>query len=159
MGIGCMVYPRVGGGTLNRIVELLPVTGLSPRGRGNRSGGHADSYILGSIPAWAGEPVHREANKPVNGVYPRVGGGTSFCTTSDREPLGLSPRGRGNLTGASVVMMCPRSIPAWAGEPHWSECRHDVSTVYPRVGGGTTAPGTSPRAHLGLSPRGRGNPL
>ena len=30
---------------------------------------------------------------------------------------GLSPRGRGNLQGYSLLLSLRRSIPAWAGEP------------------------------------------
>ena len=50
------VYPRVGGGTHDMPLTTRPVTGLSPRGRGNL--GHPLSLLTyaRSIPAWAGEP-------------------------------------------------------------------------------------------------------
>ena len=51
------VYPRVCGGT--RRMALCPPlgAGLSPRVRGNPSGGLARHPAAGSIPACAGEPI------------------------------------------------------------------------------------------------------
>ena len=132
------VYPRVGGGTRRPRRQPRYLFGLSPRGRGNPQEAVPEARQAGSIPAWAGEPVSREGNATQSEVYPRVGGGT-LIREKHLVPLrGLSPRGRGNLSG------------------------NDADTislgVYPRVGGGTTR--TSPRATpgSGLSPRGRGNP-
>ena len=50
-------------------------------------------------------------------VYPRVGGGTTLARPSGISSIGLSPRGRGNLTPTKISSGCSRSIPAWAGEP------------------------------------------
>ena len=49
------------------------------------------------------------------------------------------------------------SIPAWAGEPGTRSGPKRASTVYPRVGGGTTYQGGADDHVQGLSPRGRGN--
>ena len=51
------VYPRVGGGTLSSLAETDPYQGLSPRGRGNLCVVCPNVARLGSIPAWAGEPI------------------------------------------------------------------------------------------------------
>ena len=70
-----MVYPRVGGG--NEGVGTLGNNseGLSPRGRGKHAGGVEQRYIIGSIPAWAGETPRLAPYSRLREVYPRVGGG------------------------------------------------------------------------------------
>ena len=50
------VYPRVGGGTVLGSMLEVPVSSLSPRGRGNRPKPKLLHGPSGSIPAWAGEP-------------------------------------------------------------------------------------------------------
>ena len=71
------VYPRVCGGTPNRIGPWPYASGLSPRVRGNRLTACSINAIPGSIPACAGEP-HTESSVPyLHRVYPRVCGGTS----------------------------------------------------------------------------------
>ncbi len=51
------VYPRVGGGALAQLHSVIETTGLSPRGRGSLSSSGCAMMQLGSIPAWAGEPL------------------------------------------------------------------------------------------------------
>ena len=132
------VYPRVGGGTLVVLHFTPAAIGLSPRVRGNRLERPQGAHSVGSIPAWAGEPVQSRIWFRVGRVYPRVGGGTRSVHPSPSRPTGLSPRGRGNLWLFHLFRISARSIPAWAGEPgsSSSRCRH----------------------RGGLSPRGRGNP-
>ena len=111
------VYPRVGGGTPNRLSGQVKVLGLSPRGRGNRQGLTLFLCRFRSIPAWAGEPKAEGLCLPQVKVYPRVGGGTPpFCLGYYALP-GLSPRGRGNRDAVQQGLIPERSIPAWAGEP------------------------------------------
>ena len=102
--------------------------------------------------------MHLADGPELAGVYPRVGGGTCPSVSAARPLLGLSPRGRGNLTGAANSGKSTRSIPAWAGEPPVPGNHYPAGRVYPRVGGGT--PFLLKIAHFGqgLSPRGRGNP-
>ena len=121
------VYPRVGGETRRRLLWSIPVlSGLSPRGRGNR---------FRFVSAWASQP---------RWVYPRVGGETAPCAPNLTFP-GLSPR----------LLLSPRrnhlrrfrggSIPAWAGKPtSWCAAPpipawrgNQYQGVYPRVGGET----------------------
>ena len=111
------VYPRVGGGTGVTVWAGDSEVGLSPRGRGNLRCPANLGLGVGSIPAWAGEPVVNGSDGAGCTVYPRVGGGTF---------LSISPAPRGW-----------RSIPAWAGEPGWKHTRGALNQVYPRVGGGT----------------------
>ena len=90
------VYPRVGGGTRIGINTVTNGYGLSPRGRGNPPDREGNGQILGSIPAWAGEPSAPSIRAAMSAVYPRVGGGTRFTLLVRPAIKGLSPRGRGN---------------------------------------------------------------
>ena len=151
------VYPRVGGGTFNVDVNDKIDAGLSPRGRGNPYRFHPVLRWPWSIPAWAGEPLTEPQARCPLPVYPRVGGGTISHSGFGRLPVGLSPRGRGNLDEHPHVRRNIGSIPAWAGEPFCGTVVVLHSAVYPRVGGGTTPAKPIPSSCQGLSPRGRGN--
>ena len=99
------VYPRVGGGTQRRFAKLRWGKGLSPRGRGNLCTYLGNVTRIGSIPAWAGEPLYisRECNS--DWVYPRVGGGTLIAPAEPQHLGGLSPRGRGNLDSPEASLV------------------------------------------------------
>ena len=112
---------------------------------------------VGSIPAWAGEPVWIFGRCLRQPVYPRVGGGTVKEPLTDMIAQGLSPRGRGNPQYPPPLGSRMRSIPAWAGEPGRPRGIFSKATVYPRVGGGTLMDRQAIGAEGGLSPRGRGN--
>ena len=111
------VYPRVGGGTESGPRARPMDEGLSPRGRGNRPRGRRGRQASWSIPAWAGEPLRNGRSPTGNGVYPRVGGGTTGMVPMINGCEGLSPRGRGNQLARKRQGGWARSIPAWAGEP------------------------------------------
>ena len=70
------VYPRVCGGTAERMRTYWNVAGLSPRVRGNRLAPAVLSHLRGSIPACAGEPRQFSGTTGELEVYPRVCGGT-----------------------------------------------------------------------------------
>ena len=72
---------------------------------------------------------------------------------------GLSPRVRGNLSGAAGIKYRQRSIPACAGEPEPGAGKSVIAKVYPRVCGGTSGAGIVSVTASGLSPRVRGNLL
>ena len=133
-------------------------TGLSPRVRGNPLRPSPVHPHGRSIPACAGEPCLREAERMGSlGVYPRVCGGTSTTVVSSQSINGLSPRVRGNrgrlIEGRAVV----GSIPACAGEPPFVPPLSPRLRVYPRVCGGTIALHRETIGMSGLSPRVRGN--
>ena len=153
------VYPRVGGGTPSVAPPGLTPAGLSPRGRGNHPGGGRAGPVRRSIPAWAGEPYRGGPGLRHAEVYPRVGGGTLPGAGARRGLVGLSPRGRGNRGPFKPRHETARSIPAWAGEPPLAGGLLPGLPVYPRVGGGTAAKMYELGFPVGLSPRGRGNPL
>ena len=151
------VYPRVGGGTNQRVIPVPSAVGLSPRGRGNQNGDAFKAALVGSIPAWAGEPLIWTGSYPGSRVYPRVGGGTPIAGVQGELTKGLSPRGRGNRRGGNGSGALLGSIPAWAGEPWRSGGGIPARWVYPRVGGGTASKLAPSLMRAGLSPRGRGN--
>ena len=131
------VYPRGGGGTEAHIVEITAQDGLSPRGRGNHNNPNRPHPIIGSIPAGAGEPETTVAVDRLVQVYPRGGGGTPWLSIHIPSHKGLSPRGRGNPLGFTLLLLRDRSIPAGAGEPVYLPRLAFVDSVYPRGGGGT----------------------
>ena len=151
------VYPRVGGATPSTAKEFGTWNGLSPRGRGNLEQGSGNHIGLGSIPAWAGQPLPSPANLKLIPVYPRVGGATTIMKIFISGTAGLSPRGRGNLANVGLLESLLGSIPAWAGQPGLPRRSAIISAVYPRVGGATWQMRRRLAVTTGLSPRGRGN--
>ena len=150
--------PRVRG---NRVlgVDGRQVQGLSPRVRGNRIREPDRTLSERSIPACAGEPVHRRGWCLSTTVYPRVCGGTKSTSETARGIRGLSPRVRGNPGAGSHRKPGRGSIPACAGEPPRRRPGREVHAVYPRVCGGTPCASCMSATHTGLSPRVRGNPI
>ena len=153
----CAVYPRVCGGTVPEHLTGENSNGLSPRVRGNRTGGQRRGLRPRSIPACAGEPGYQPAPAPAHRVYPRVCGGTTGRVIPRPFIRGLSPRVRGNLPGLCAERQTQRSIPACAGEPSTPTPVRLWGMVYPRVCGGTSRRGRPAQLGIGLSPRVRGN--
>ena len=154
--MGEQVYPRVGGGNVELECRDTLSEGLSPRGRGKRVERFTQGYGPGSIPAWAGETCGFAVPQVLVRVYPRVGGGNPSGYTPDGLQTGLSPRGRGKLSGLSSFPHNLGSIPAWAGETLIFKSAASIAAVYPRVGGGNALSPPSQQSSVGLSPRGRG---
>ena len=151
------VYPRVCGGTQRQRTHRRRRSGLSPRMRGNRGARPPYGWILGSIPAYAGEPYAGIGVSSRYQVYPRVCGGTRPHSRPTWRNCGLSPRMRGN-PGLGAGGRAPyRSIPAYAGEPLSYRQKCENSAVYPRVCGGTLQDEPQFFSPRGLSPRMRGN--
>ena len=152
------VYPRVCGGTHQRVDGVGGKRGLSPRVRGNLLTGGRGGGGGGSIPACAGEPPLNAVPAAAVKVYPRVCGGTARASVPAAGVCGLSPRVRGNHCTRLTSAAERGSIPACAGEPVRFPSQTRRRGVYPRVCGGTSrGPATSP-SDRGLSPRVRGNP-
>ena len=152
------VYPRVCGGTRLAMLDGMADLGLSPRVRGNLQSAPWVLFLLGSIPACAGEPVSPGALFWLLRVYPRVCGGTVKDASAPVAETGLSPRVRGNRTCPTPASSHKGSIPACAGEPGRLRHRGRFARVYPRVCGGTALPAGTAIIGDGLSPRVRGNP-
>ena len=133
--------------------------GLSPRARGNPATPPAAAAAGGSIPAGAGEPPVVDGLRCRRRVYPRGRGGTQQMLDNGAQPLGLSPRARGNPWTSAVTPTLMGSIPAGAGEPIRRRSARSRPEVYPRGRGGTFLAGNYKAARRGLSPRARGNPV
>ena len=145
------------GGTAAWTVVPTRAWGLSPRVRGNRNCRYPGAQSTGSIPACAGEPRTKWESVCPFEVYPRVCGGTTVSHVEIYPFCGLSPRVRGNRSGATSIRPTPRSIPACAGEPSTAENAPGAIRVYPRVCGGTGRAQHIVQPRRGLSPRVRGN--
>ena len=131
------VYPRACGGTLLPPCAGSALRGLSPRVRGNPQRPQPRGWMVRSIPARAGEPFTAAARPTATRVYPRACGGTDRAGEGQAVAAGLSPRVRGNPSGATTSSGRIGSIPARAG--------------------GTVPSMTVVVLGSGLSPRVRGN--
>ncbi len=151
-------HPRVGGGTRKSRSAFQAMAGPSPRGRGNLHPMPSYVAVMRTIPAWAGEPIHRRSWWPWLRDHPRVGGGTLFLLSFEAGMQGPSPRGRGNHAAIGDRPKRHGTIPAWAGEPHRDQAIADTPRDHPRVGGGTERLMAANPDAWGPSPRGRGNP-
>ena len=147
----------MGGGATQASSGLVKFLGLSPRGRGSRPCLAPVGAVVGSIPAWAGEPQWCGKFQVLRRVYPRVGGGAVQVQELDEAGDGLSPRGRGSQRSSNSSSPGSGSIPAWAGEPCHNFPRSPWTWVYPRVGGGASQASQRSSHGCGLSPRGRGS--
>ena len=151
-------HPRVGGGTSLRSFIDHSRWGPSPRGRGNPKRPVGIPVYGGTIPAWAGEPALDALSDEKYEDHPRVGGGTEERGLVEGADQGPSPRGRGNHRAEIGAEVLVRTIPAWAGEPVSAGRCCNGQSDHPRVGGGTGDGAVATPAHVGPSPRGRGNP-
>ena len=95
------VYPRVYGGTWRGSDGASTESGLSPRVRGNPPRPLTRDCRMRSIPACTGEPLQLHRMPVEVWVYPRVYGGTRRAVPDIQIEPGLSPRVRGNRSGAA----------------------------------------------------------
>ena len=112
---------------------------------------------MGSIPAGAGEPLAPSSCFTWAGVYPRGCGGAQGVVLGLQTDQGLSPRVRGSRFANPVAAPDLGSIPAGAGEPDCSGCKHRHAGVYPRGCGGAPEGLRGCAEQPGLSPRVRGS--
>ena len=140
------------------MVVLTLLTGLSPPVRGNPMLRRPPLYLMGSIPACAGEPPVPTIRRKPRWVYPRLCGGTARLSINPARCGGLSPPVRGNQAGLGRGVNPFRSIPACAGEPAGSSLGFLRLPVYPRLCGGTSTRTGRGMRGAGLSPPVRGNP-
>ena len=146
--ISSRVYPRACGGTCGGSGAGSTWRGLSPRMRGNLVAGRVGLYVLGSIPAHAGEPSTVRTMRARSRVYPRACGGTACVAMVQTLPQGSIPAHAGEPPPALDMNYRKDlgSIPAHAGEPGACIPRSDSARVYPRACGGTR----SRRSMIGL---------
>ena len=89
-------YPRSRGATAAPRWCSCTGTGLSPLTRGNRKQGDGPAYLIGPIPAHAGQPLGSHGAIPFMRAYPRSRGATYTELKKWVTQEGLSPLTRGN---------------------------------------------------------------
>ena len=72
---------------------------------------------VGSIPAYAGDPVWRVVKRRRQTVYPRLRGGSAPMYCENHPTRGLSPPTRGIRLRPHCPIIHVGSIPAYAGDP------------------------------------------
>ncbi len=159
LGGAMAAHLRVGGGTAMASATSPACRGASPRGRRNLVSGKAAKLKRGRISAWAEEPCRPRPSARSATAHLRVGGGTARTALGLSGNTGASPRGRRNQIADGLALRCARRISAWAEEPPRSSRARSGRGAHLRVGGGTSAPTSSPAASIGASPRGRRNRL
>ena len=150
-------HPRLRGGTNGKTLDGGYATGPSPPTRGNQCYDRARRVIVGTIPAYAGEPYRRAACAVLAEDHPRLRGGTKVLVCVMLCPQGPSPPARGNRQYRCDISFELGTIPAYAGEP--ADQRGDQGEVqdHPRLRGGTCQAVINRYARLGPSPPTRGN--
>ena len=134
----CWVYPRLCGGNCCSVALPLCWPGLSPLVRGKQFLIVNRQFLIGSIPACAGEtPLHRQGSR-WRRVYPRLCGGNGNTMTQTYTQEGLSPLVRGKPIPPFVPGSARRSIPACAGETSSPAPTPRATRVYPRLCGGNS---------------------
>ncbi len=153
------VDPRVRGGADRNHRDPQLVEGRSPRTRGSQRLDLRQRVVVGSIPAYAGEPDKACHKTPNVQVDPRVRGGATRGTSRSPWSRGRSPRTRGSHAKLTGAARNEGSIPAYAGEPLWSGVPTLRAQVDPRVRGGAIPLRAPSDASGGRSPRTRGSLL
>ena len=93
--------------------------------------------IVGTIPAYAGEPRARMPPYQEEKDHPRLRGGTVDWSRTLRQYEGPSPPTRGNLDPLQRRNRGDGTIPAYAGEPLKSAAAFSEYGDHPRLRGGT----------------------
>ena len=127
--------------------------GTSPRVRGKRALLLIAIYVLGYIPARAGEARPAPDRDRYPRVHPRACGGSADAVAGPGGREGTSPRVRGKPACCAVQPRPWGYIPARAGEAGAARAGASGAGVHPRACGGssisfrlaTSAAGTSPR--------------
>ena len=151
-------YPRSRGATHWISSGYVGEEGLSPLARGNRTNMQVKPFLLGPIPARAGQPAKPFWKMSSYWAYPRSRGATCGMNMLDIPDEGLSPLARGNRVGGAVQVVVGGPIPARAGQPPWRRAVWPWPGAYPRSRGATGRGGRTAGAAVGLSPLARGNP-
>ena len=149
-------HPRVCGEHPTLPVAREPMAGSSPRMRGTLHVTGGDAWLLGIIPAYAGNTRGLRWRVVSHKDHPRVCGEHRFGSRETQREWGSSPRMRGTLRRMRRVFFLPGIIPAYAGNT-W--CRWAVARCpwdHPRVCGEHPHFSVVNNGGAGSSPRMRG---
>ena len=133
------VHPRIRGEAVVVLAVEAGVVGPSPHTRGSLLQHTPRGNIGGSIPAYAGKPLHRGH------------------TAMNRS--GPSPHTRGSRLSGTGLDGRRRSIPAYAGKPSAAGRAQLVRGVHPRIRGEAGVTAFRLIRAVGPSPHTRGSPM
>ena len=134
--VAVQVHPRLCGGNVRGLAEVVRGDGPSPPVRGKPLPSTHSLLKIRSIPACAGETFGRSIPRPTASVHPRLCGGNHETPDSPESRPGPSPPVRGKRRVLGVHSRDERSIPACAGETRCSDRRWNDTQVHPRLCGG-----------------------
>ena len=130
--------------------------GSSPRTRGTHRLARLDGEVGRFIPADAGDTASARSAGDTGSVHPRGRGGHTNGWSTPSRADGSSPRTRGTLERAQVLVVGLRFIPADAGDTPASGACGLGSSVHPRGRGGHPVTSAFGGLFSGSSPRTRG---
>ena len=130
-------YPRSRGATVLPLAGGLGPQGLSPLARGNRMPKLGAFFVVGPIPARAGQPCADCDCCWQFRAYPRSRGATSPGLNRCSSEKGLSPLARGNRDPGHICRGVLGPIPARAGQPLQHGGVAGGHAAYPRSRGAT----------------------
>ena len=152
-------YPRRRGGNGRAASMAAICAGLSPQARGERGMLQLQVELEGPIPAGAGGTTRSRWTRWTGRAYPRRRGGNSVYELMNRDPKGLSPQARGELSPYPRHSIVKGPIPAGAGGTTRSRGCNCTTGAYPRRRGGNEGIEVPPKSVTGLSPQARGERL
>ena len=156
------LQPLKGGNPRGRGGDLLPSPNLpnnkgqSPRARGRREGNFDVANVLGAIPAGAGETYVPLEDQAMSEGNPRGRGGDDLLEITRRTYQGQSPRARGRPGRCSNSCTRKGAIPAGAGETPLSFRSRALYEGNPRGRGGDDTPPNQVYQGLRAIPAGAG---
>ncbi len=151
------VHPRSRGAALPEDACLTAAWGPSPLSRGSQLGEVAAGFLLGSIPALAGQPSRAPRSADQCRVHPRSRGAAAVGRAQAQGVQGPSPLSRGSHVDGQRQQTGVGSIPALAGQPAWRTIRGRHGRVHPRSRGAATPARAKRVARQGPSPLSRGS--
>ncbi len=156
---GTRVHPRIRGAAWTNIDGPKFFQGPSPHTRGSPSRSSSRASSLGSIPAYAGQPLRRRARVQGCRVHPRIRGAAYASNSLSRANTGPSPHTRGSRGKHRGRQLYRGSIPAYAGQPRSSSRARTSARVHPRIRGAASVIAAPACFAPGPSPHTRGSPL
>ena len=178
MGVACGAHPRGCGADRIRRLPWVMRTGSSPRVRGRPAGREPEEWLIGLIPAgagqtrlcsgawrltWAhprgcGETSPFSPRRPRGRAHPRGCGADAAAKAALQASPGSSPRVRGRPVEHRLRLVRQGLIPAGAGQTPCPRISFDAIGAHPRGCGADTDSSGPRRTVTGSSPRVRGRP-